>query len=113
MSKIKKSYDSVLLLANDLIGGKWKSRVLWHIIHGDHRFSSLKKAIPDISEKVLYTILQELQESDLIQKEVVNDCPPKVVIYHLHQDHMELKKLIETIGEFGLAYAKKQKIDIG
>lgn len=113
MSKVKKNYDSVLVLTNDLLGGKWKTRVLWHIIQGENRFSSLKKAIPEISEKVLYTILQELQESGLIHKEVVEECPPKVVLYHLHSDHKDLKMLLEAIGEFGLAYARKQKIQIG
>lgn len=32
-------------------------RILWHIIHGENRFSELKKALSGISEKVLYTSL--------------------------------------------------------
>ena len=51
--KNKKEYSCALLLANDLIGGKWKLRILWHISHGDNRFSLLTKAIPDISQKCL------------------------------------------------------------
>ena len=37
-------------------------RILWHIIHGENRFSELKKALSGISEKVLYTSLRELEE---------------------------------------------------
>ena len=35
MSKIKNEYSCALILTNDLIGGKWKLRILWHIVHGE------------------------------------------------------------------------------
>ena len=77
MSKIKIKYTCALVVANDLIGGKWKLRILWHIAHGDNRFSLLTKAIPDISQKVLTVQLKELEESGIITKTVVNNNPPK------------------------------------
>lgn len=30
MAKLKKEYSCSLLLTMDLIGGKWKLRILWH-----------------------------------------------------------------------------------
>ena len=30
--KLKKQYDCNLVMMNDLIGGKWKLRILWHIM---------------------------------------------------------------------------------
>ena len=33
--KLKKQYDCNLVMMNDLIGGKWKLRILWHIMNGD------------------------------------------------------------------------------
>ena len=41
--KLKKQYDCNLVMMNDLIGGKWKLRILWHIMNGDNRFSMLEK----------------------------------------------------------------------
>ena len=41
MGKIKDDYSCALLLTMDLLGGKWKLRILWHIINGDNRFSLL------------------------------------------------------------------------
>ena len=43
--KLKKQYDCNLVMMNDLIGGKWKLRILWHIMNGDNRFSMLEKTI--------------------------------------------------------------------
>ncbi len=40
--KLKKQYDCNLVMMNDLIGGKWKLRILWHIMNtaegGRHLF---------------------------------------------------------------------------
>ena len=60
MGKIKDEYFCALLLTMDLLGGKWKLRILWHIINGDNRFSLLRKLIPDITNKMLITQLKEL-----------------------------------------------------
>ena len=87
MSKIKKEYSCALLLANDLIGGKWKLRILWHISHGDNRFSLLTKAIPDISQKVLTTQLKELEQDGIIERTIINDNPPKTIIYDIADSH--------------------------
>ena len=39
MTKIKDKYDCALLLTHNIIGGKWKMMILWHIANGDNRFS--------------------------------------------------------------------------
>jgi DNA-binding HxlR family transcriptional regulator len=52
-SKIKDNYDCPFNLIDDLIGGKWKLRIVAHIINGDNRFSILQKKIDDITPKVL------------------------------------------------------------
>ncbi|MBZ4684072.1 MAG: hypothetical protein PWP46_2218 [Fusobacteriaceae bacterium] len=68
MAKLKSNYKCSLDLTFDLLGGKWKLRILWHIIHGDNRFSLLLKAIPEITEKMLTTQLRELEKHNLIIK---------------------------------------------
>lgn len=112
MSEIKESYISSLVLANDLIGGKWKSRVLWHILRGENRFSSLKKAIPEISEKVLYSTLRELEETGLIGREIVENKPQKTVCYFLQQEQEMLRELLELLSRFSHCYAQKNQIKL-
>lgn len=52
MAAPKKEYQCALVLTHDLIGGKWKLRILWHVLHGDNRYMQLCRAIPDITQKV-------------------------------------------------------------
>lgn len=44
-SKIKDNYNCPFNLIDDLIGGKWKLRIVAHIINGDNRFSILQKKL--------------------------------------------------------------------
>jgi DNA-binding HxlR family transcriptional regulator len=112
MATIKPNYECALILANDLIGGKWKQRILWHIIQGDNRYSLLTKAIPDISPKVLVSQLRELEESGILQKEVVDPNPPKIIVYQIAEEYQELLPILESICTFTRAYAKKNQIYI-
>ena len=95
-----------------LIGGKWKLRILWHIVHGDNRFSLLKKALPEVTEKVLYTTLRELESMGLIYKEVRSSKKPAVIIYHIEDKHVKLKEVIDVICEFKREYAKVNEIEV-
>lgn len=112
MAKIKDSYTRPLMLAHDLIGGKWKLSILWHIIQGNNRYSMILREMPDISQKVLSSQLKELEESGLVKKIVIDDNPPKVIEYHLTMNQSELVTLVEDIYEFTKSYANKKEIDI-
>lgn len=110
MSKIKKDYSCALILTNDLIGGKWKLRILWHIVHGDNRFSLLTKAIPDISQKMLTTQLRELEQSGIIKRMIISDNPPKTIIYDVAKEQSELIEIIEKLCDYTKRYAKNNSI---
>lgn len=112
MSKIEEKYNCALLLTHNLIGGKWKMRILWHIVNGDNRFSVLKRVIPDITEKVLYTNLKELEEVGIIGKEIRGEKKPVAVIYNLQSKYSKLESLIDSIYEFTKYYADLNKIEI-
>lgn len=110
MSKIKKEYPCALILTNDLIGGKWKLRILWHIIHGDNRFSLLVKAIPDISQKVLSSQLKELEQGGIIKRTIINNNPPKIIIYDIAEEQSELIGIIDDLCDYAKKYAVKKSI---
>lgn len=112
MSKIANKYNCSLVLAHSLIGGKWKVRILWHIMHGDNRFSKLKKALPDITEKVLYTNLKELECSGIIYKEIKYEQKPIAVIYNIQKKYTQLETVIDSIDEFTKDYAKINQIEM-
>lgn len=109
--KIKHRYACALLLSMDLLGGKWKMRLLWHILHGDNRFSKLQRAIPDITSKMLITQLRELEASGLLIREVFDEVPPRVT-YTLSPEHHSLIPIAEAFCDFGKEYAERAGIPI-
>ena len=109
MSKLKEEYSCSLLLSHDLVGGKWKLRILWHIINGENRFSLLQKGISDITEKMLTTQLKEMEESGLICRKVISEKPLNVQ-YDLSEDYNQLKQIISDLCDFTKSYGEKNSI---
>ncbi len=111
MAKLKKEYTCSLILTADIIGGKWKLRILWHILHGDNRFSLLQKAIPDITHKMLITQLKELVTSGILLKIDYNELPLRVE-YSISDKYKGIEPLLDSLCDFTLDYAQKNQITI-
>ncbi len=107
--KIKSQYTCALLLSMDLLGGKWKMRILWHVLHGDNRFSLLQKGITDITHKMLVTQLKELEQSNILVRTVVSEKPLNVE-YSLSTKYKGLIPLVEGFCNFSKEYAKENSI---
>ena len=51
----------------DMIGGKYKTLILWKLISGPMRFSELRRAVPAATPKMLTQQLREM-ESDAVNR---------------------------------------------
>ena len=71
-------YHCPMELTLDLIGGKWKSLILWHLSDNILRFSELKKALPKVTQKMLTQQLRELEQDGLVKRHIYTQVPPKV-----------------------------------
>lgn len=60
-----------------LIGGKYKSIILWHLIDKTLRFNELQKIITSATPKMLSQQLRELEQDGLINRVVYPVVPPK------------------------------------
>lgn len=60
------------------LGRKWPSLVLCHLSFGTHRFSELRGAIPDISQRMLAQTLRELERDGLVSRDEYPGMPPRV-----------------------------------
>lgn len=104
MSSLKNKYSCSIELTMDLIGGKWKFRILWYLNMGTKRFSELKKLIPDITQKMLTTQLREMESNNLITRKVYPQVPPKVE-YSITEYGKSLQSTLEEMCKWGTAYA--------
>ena len=59
-------------------GGKWPALVLMHLSFGTHRFSELRGAIPDISQRMLTQTLRQLARDGMVSRTATASIPPRV-----------------------------------
>jgi len=62
----------------DHIGDKWSSLLMVALGTRPHRFGELKRAVPDISQRMLTQTLRDLQRDGLISRHVFPTQPPSV-----------------------------------
>jgi DNA-binding HxlR family transcriptional regulator len=62
----------------DLLAGKWRALIIWHLIKEDLRFSQIQKIVPGISKKVLSEHLKIMEQDELIERTVFPEVPPRV-----------------------------------
>jgi len=83
-----------------IIGGKWKPIILCHLKHGTMRTGQLRRAIPNITQKMLTQQLRELEDDGIITRKVYNQIPPKVE-YSLTDYGHSLNKILEDLCVWG------------
>lgn len=62
----------------ELIGGRWKTIILFYLSSGKKRFGEVSVRIPTISRKVLTQQLRELEKDGLIHRRQYKEIPPRV-----------------------------------
>lgn len=93
----------------DLIGGKYKALILWHLAKSKLRFSQLNKLIPSATAKMLTQQLREMEAQDLIHREVYPVVPPKVE-YSLTDLGKSLMPVLIAMRDWGSEYLHKKNI---
>ena len=103
----QKDYNSTFEITIDLIGGKWKPLILWHLSQkGTLRFNELRRLIPHITQKMLTQQLRELEVDQLVERKVYPQVPPKVE-YSLTVFGKSLLPVLCTLCEWGEKYYKE------
>lgn len=87
----------------ELIGGKYKSVILWHLIKEKKRFSELKRLLPRATEKMLAQQLRDLENDGLIIRTVYPVVPPKVE-YSLSELGRSIVPVLNAMCGWGEGY---------
>lgn len=91
----------------DLIGGKYKALILWHLSDGTLRFSELRHRITKATPKMLTQQLRELEAQALIHREVYPVIPPKVE-YSLTETGRSLMPILVAMRDWGANYLRSK-----
>lgn len=95
-----------LTLAQDAIAGRWKIIILSHLYeHEVIRFNALLQMIPGVSTGILTRQLRELENDQLVHREVYKVVPPKVE-YSLTARGKEFLPVLEAMRVWGKSILK-------
>lgn len=73
-----KTFRCPVEVTMDIISGKWKCLILWHLHDGPMRYTELIKIVPGVSQKMLTQQLKEMENDNLLIRTVYPVVPPKV-----------------------------------
>jgi Predicted transcriptional regulators len=104
-------YNCPVATTLELVGGKYKSLILWHLIDSTLRFGELRKLIPQATPKMLTQQLRELEEANLVIRTVYPVVPPKVE-YALTDLGRSLKTILLAMYDWGADYLKDNGLKI-
>ena len=94
----------------ELIGGKYKALILWHLSDSKLRFSELRKLIRSATPKMLTQQLRELEADDLVHREVFAVVPPKVE-YSLTEQGRSLMPILVAMRDWGANYLRTKNME--
>ncbi|KQX65426.1 MULTISPECIES: helix-turn-helix domain-containing protein [unclassified Streptomyces] len=98
--------------ALDVVSGKWKGLILWELdAHDVRRFAELRRSMPGVSEKMLTQHLREMEEDNLVHREVFAEVPPRVE-YSLTEHGRTLNQALGPLGTWGGERMRREGYDV-
>jgi DNA-binding HxlR family transcriptional regulator len=116
MNTVKTSTsDNNALLLDDLacpvettlqvIGGRWKALILFHLQDDKRRFNELRRMIPSVTQRMLTAHLRELERDGVITRKVYPVVPPRVE-YSLSALGQTLTPILAAMAQWGGQYQR-------
>ena len=89
-----------------VIGGKWKPLILFHLAQGARRYGELRRAVGQVTDKVLIQQLKELQVDGVVDRRDHQEIPPKVE-YSLTEFGSSLAKALAPLCVWGAEHMEE------
>ena len=106
---MKQSYICPVESTLEIISGKYKPLILWHLSDGTLRFNQLQKLLPTATPKMLTRQLRELENDGLVLRKVYPVVPPKVE-YSLSDTGRSFIPILSDICDWGNKYLKSNNV---
>ena len=107
MKNPDKIYNTAVEATLEVIGGKWKPVILFHLTFGKKRNNELKSLIAEITQKMLTQQLRELKEEGVVLRISYNQVPPKVE-YELTDYGWSLKEILHLMCRWGDSHIERK-----
>ena len=98
-----KTYKCGIDVTLAVIGGNWKTSILWHLAIETMRFSQLQRQFSATTRKMLTQQLRELERDGLVHREVYAQVPPKVE-YSLTEKGHSVMPILNQMCEWADSY---------
>ena len=85
-----------------VIGGRWKAVLLFHLIDGTKRFGELRRTLPSATVRMITLQLRELERDGVVRRTVYANMPPKVE-YSLTEFGRTLIPVLVAMRDWGRA----------
>ena len=102
----EKEFVCPVSVTNDVFNDKWKLAIVWHLLDGDKRYKELHEIVCEITQKTLTVKLKELEQKQLVKREVFAEVPPKVV-YSLTPIGENLRDVLNAMHAWGIKYTNE------
>jgi len=99
----EKEFKCPISVTLDIFNDRWKLSIIWYLLENDLRFKDLHSKIDEITQKTLTVKLKELEQKNIIHREVFAQVPPKVV-YSLTTAGKRLKPVLDEMFDWGVSY---------
>ena len=102
----EKEFNCPISVTLDIFNDRWKLSIIWHLLDDEKRFKDLHAQIDQITQKTLTIKLKELEQKNIIHREVFAQVPPKVV-YSLTDAGKRLKPVLDEMFDWGVGYVEE------
>lgn len=99
----KNTFNCPVEATIQLIGGKYKAVILWHLMNQTLRYNEIHKRIPNATDKMLAQQLRELEKDGLINRTVYPVVPPKTE-YSLTDFGQTISPILDAMCDWGTNY---------
>jgi len=89
-----------------VIGGRWKTAVVFKLLRGTQRFGELRRSLPTVTQRMLTLQLRELEADGLVRRTVYAEVPPRVE-YDLTTWGRSLEPMLMAMCEWGQRYHRR------
>ncbi len=86
--------------AVELIGGRWKTMIVFHLLDGQIAYGVLRRRVVGCSERVLVRQLRELERDGILHRIALGGNPPRVN-YELTKLGHELRGMFAAMQRWG------------